>query len=133
MFPIVKEIRSKTGILHFQRRLIFCIPKKNINLFLHRISKADEDLHEHDHPWSFYSLILSGGYVEQADGKFHDRRAGSLAKKNAEETHKIHKLLKNPTYTLVLTFGKRRLWGFKTEHGWLDFQKYRLFKRTGKL
>lgn len=131
MFKKVKEIKSKTGVVHFTRWLIFCIPKKNINLFLHRIARADEDKHEHDHPWDFYSIVLRGGYVEQADGLINVRRPGNYAFKKSTETHKILKMMVIPTWTLVLTCGERRKWGYKTEDGWVDFMTYRTNKRIG--
>lgn len=34
------------------------------SLKLHRFHRGDEDRDLHDHPWSFWSLILRGGYWE---------------------------------------------------------------------
>lgn len=33
-------------------------------LYFHRIMRSDMGRHFHDHPWSFLSLILRGGYTE---------------------------------------------------------------------
>lgn len=33
-------------------------------VWLHRFRSADGDRHLHSHPWSAYSLVLAGGYVE---------------------------------------------------------------------
>ena len=62
MFKLVKEIRSKKGELHFKRWRILSTPW--FNIFLHFINRADEDKDLHDHPWSFWSIILKGGYIE---------------------------------------------------------------------
>lgn len=35
------------------------------DLFLHHFRRSDEDRELHDHPWSFFTLILAGGYLEQ--------------------------------------------------------------------
>ena len=129
MFKLVKEIRSKQGVLHFKRWEIFSLKKRNIHLYLHKIYKADEDADQHDHPWNFWSLILKGSYVEKTGGKFIYRQPGSLVHRNAEDTHKIT-FLKNrkPVYTLVLTHGEPRTWGYKTKKGWMDFTTYRSSK-----
>jgi hypothetical protein len=34
------------------------------SVLLHRIHTPDLDCDPHDHPWAFFSLILSGGYTE---------------------------------------------------------------------
>jgi hypothetical protein len=34
------------------------------SLKLHRFHRSDEDRDLHDHPWTFWSLILLGGYYE---------------------------------------------------------------------
>lgn len=60
---LAKEIKSKTGELHFRRYRLFWTPW--FALYIHRIYKADEDPYPHSHPWNFISLILNGGYIEE--------------------------------------------------------------------
>ena len=36
---------------------------------VHHILESDEDRCEHDHPWPFLSLILTGGYWEWVEGE----------------------------------------------------------------
>ena len=127
LFPKVKEIRSKAGELHFIRWQVARIPFTNINLYLHLINKADEDKHQHDHPWNFISFILKGGYYEKVGSKVRARKPFSLSYKKATDTHRVLDLF-GKTYSLVLTFGKRRVWGYQTEEGWVDFMTYRVNK-----
>lgn len=60
---LIKEIKSKLGILHFQRWRIVQTPW--FSIYIHRIFREDEDQHCHSHPWSFVSFILNGSYTEK--------------------------------------------------------------------
>jgi hypothetical protein len=62
---LAKEIISKEGVLHFRRwRIIECLL---FNIYIHKIYVKDNDLH--DHPWNYFSLILSGSYIEKTKDK----------------------------------------------------------------
>lgn len=124
-------IRSKEGVIHFTRWQIFSIKRLNINLYLHKIERADDDKHQHDHPWNFVSLILSGGYVERCGDTVSVRRPGNIAHKICTKTHKVLHLLSKRVYTLVFTYGKRREWGYSTPDGWIHKDQYRINKRLG--
>ena len=127
IFKRVKEIRSKAGELHFVRWQIFKIPFTNIHLYLHMINLADKDKDQHDHPWNFISLILKGGYFEEIHNDLHLRLPFTASYKKADTPHRVIDLL-GKTYTLVLTWGKRRVWGYHTKNGWVDFETYRINK-----
>lgn len=131
MFKRIKEIRSKTGVLHFVRWQLFAIPWTTIKLYLHLIDRADEDADEHDHPWSFISLILKGGYVEASQHRIIRRTPGSLAYRPAWESHRVTKLL-GRTYSLALVWGERRPWGYQTPYGWVEQAEYRRLKNAVK-
>lgn len=55
---LVKEIVSKSGELHFRRFRLLELPW--FRIYIHQILKADKDLYEHDHPWSFIISIPAG-------------------------------------------------------------------------
>ncbi len=131
MFKRIKEIRSKTGVLHFVRWQLFAIPFTSIKVYLHLIDKADEDADEHDHPWNFISLILRGGYVETSGHKITRRTPGSLAYKSAQESHRVITLL-GRTYSLVVVWGERRPWGYQTPIGWVEQGEYRRKKNLDR-
>lgn len=139
---LVKEIVSKEGEVHFRRYRLLATPW--FNLYLHQILKSDEDFHFHDHPWSFRSLILKGSYEEffscpPSHYAIHYRRykTGDVATHPAEDAHSLT-LLTPQAWTLVLTTGRERVWGYQTGSGtgqrkWIDFKTYRQLKRDGKL
>lgn len=134
---LVKEIVSKEGKVHFRRYRLLSTPW--FNLYLHQILKSDEDKHFHDHPWSFRSFILRGSYEEffrcpPAFEATHYRRyrENDLVRHPAEDAHSLT-LLTPEVWTLVLTSGRARVWGYQTEQGWIDFKTYRQLKTEGKL
>lgn len=101
-------------------------------VYLHRIESPDPGDFMHDHPWSFVSLILRGGYVERRclarDVASPIARRGSemvrhyarhLNRVRLDECHQIIAVEEN-TWTLVLSGPVRREWGFYTtaQTGW---------------
>lgn len=53
------------------------------------------------------------------------QRALSLLFRDAEHTHRVHITAGKPAWTLVLTRGHaRRMWGFQTDMGWVDWRTY---------
>lgn len=149
---LVKEIKSKEGVLHFQRYRFF--QSKKFAIYLHFIAKSDEDKHPHNHPWNFVSIILKGGYIESLwkydtvynvsgipnchyNGYFITKYVRKLWKnfiaiRDAESYHKIELLA--PTWTLVFT-GPRRLdeWGYLTESGFQNHIEYRKNKNEHRI
>lgn len=135
---LVKEIRSKTGELHFQRWILFAIPfLPYFRVYLHKICKSDEDKHLHTHPWNFHSFILKGGYWQEYwDHPLDNDTSYALVKRfnlvslNRHEGHKIT-LTHKPTWTLVFAYGKYSNWGYLTERGYIDHVNYRVMKNDG--
>ena len=108
--------------------------------------KSDQDKDPHNHPWSFFSLILWGGYIEKiyvkpipiGNDRLHVERMYiganikkmfSYGKSRLTEFHKI-RLLK-PTWTLVVTGPrKNNNWGYLTNLGFMQFDDYRKEKNV---
>lgn len=103
-------------------------------LYLHFIYREDMDPVPHDHPWTFWRLVLRGGYIEHyfdnpARGKYILRvqRRGVLGRFPVEHAHRIV-LVKPGTVSLVLVGRKSRVWGFwgpredQTPRTWVDYR-----------
>lgn len=112
---------------------------------LHRILLSDDDC-MHDHPWTFISFILQGGYVECTPGarsirrsqqpphgiahlvdskKYENKRlygAGSILYRPAKFIHRLD--IYQPALTLVITFRKTKSWGFFTPNGFIEWFNY---------
>ena len=122
-----------TGQLYLRRWRIVQTPW--FGIYLHKIAMPDKDRDLHDHPWPFVSVVLRGGYDEllrpNADfpgsewSQYGLRRGWlSIGLRRATDAHRITKLHRTPTWTLVLVGARRRSWGFYTEHGYVDWKKY---------
>lgn len=110
-------------------------------LMLHKMRRPDDTACHHDHPWSFWTLVLKGGYVEEVthpvelpykhrsgtrNTVVHTRRnrPGMLLFRPAEHTHRISYLPNHTCWTLVLRFKRRRNWGFLTKLGWRPWKLF---------
>lgn len=104
---------------------------------LHHIIASDDDC-MHDHPWTFISLILWGGYVEESpdeNGDHINPSTGEISRKTLyhpgcilyRPASFIHRLEVYPrALTLVVTFKRVKEWGFFTRRGfipWFNYQK----------
>ena len=107
---------------------------------LHWINKPDAEPYLHDHPVSFLSIILKGGYVEERTKQEHysapeivlvQRNWYNYISANFTTRHRIISVKPN---TLTLTFmgPKVREWGFYTENGWIHWKEYYKCQRSLK-
>lgn len=117
-------------------------------LCLHIFHRSDEDRELHNHPWTFVSLILWGGYYEvrpwrgmrpmllhqqrilervSLDQTHFERvrmRPGSLLIRPAWWAHRVEIAGAHPSVSLVLMFRKTREWGFFTRDGWKHWKQF---------
>lgn len=102
--------------------------------YLHCIRRSDNDRHLHDHPWSFASVILRGGYqeerlvsdphIEPHEISCKDRRVGSFSFRKHTSFHRIHCLYRDPTWSFVFVGRRREEWGYLVGTGWIDHETY---------
>ncbi len=90
-------------------------------LCLHWLKKPDAEPWLHDHPVSFLSIILRGGYTElrkTGDGKPHHKvnRRFNFVRADRQDRHRII-LVRRNTLTLCFMGPKAREWGF---HVWTE-------------
>ena len=103
------------------------------NVFIHKFVKGDDD-HLHDHPWGYFTFILSGGYnetVRRDSGQeyTHWRGPGFYQTVPPKHTHKIALDPKASTcWTLFVPFRRSREWGFiekkNEEEKWVPADEY---------
>lgn len=124
------------------------IPLKNIRL--HHILRSDLDTALHDHPFSFWTILLTGGYLEvlplydlenlnydihnqvkylkrdHDHVKYIKRFCGSVRWVAAETAHRL--ILEKPVWTLVFAEEAQGRWGFYrggfSRSNWIDHEKY---------
>lgn len=94
------------------------------NLYLHVFHRSDIRDVLHDHPWSFVSLILWRGYIEETpEGKFR-RWPLSLLFRSATWIHRVELVGERPAVTLVWVTRRKREWGFHQAGCWTQWQDY---------
>lgn len=103
-------------------RRLYVLRTPWFGVMLHWIKREDWDRDaQHNHPWTFYRLILRGGYTETLSWAYSDteistpievsHRAASFGKFPDQAYHRIVSV-KPHTVTLVLNGPKTRNWGF---------------------
>lgn len=94
-------------------------------IYLHRMDTPDSRPTLHDHPWSFVSFVLRGGYWEHLDYGDGWRYVRRLNVKAATDLHYIDELARTPTWTLLLVGPRRRTWGYLEPDGtWTPFDEH---------
>lgn len=89
-----------------------------LGIFVHKLCRSDHERALHDHPWTFFSLVLRGGYLEVTEqvGTYPVaklwRGVGSLAYRPASWRHRVVIPSGRPAWTFVVVFKRVRVWGF---------------------
>jgi hypothetical protein len=108
-----------TDSIHFVRYVLFRTPWGGIQI--HKFVREDEERHLHNHPRKFWTLVLIGGYREEfrrlrfTCKEWREWASGTWHPFELESQHKIVKLFRVPTWTLVVVGPKRQEWGFYTD------------------
>lgn len=98
-------------------------------LCLHVFHRSDMGDVAHDHPWSFVSLILWGGYWEHTpDGKRRRKIPGMILVRPATWVHWTENCGK-VCISLLWMSDYHREWGFYTPDGWVHWREF--FKQEG--
>jgi hypothetical protein len=129
---LIKEIKSRQGVLHFRRWAIF--QSKYFSIYKHGIYHEDEDNHLHNHPWNLLTIILDGSYIEELESKkLVTRTFLHFGFRSRKKYHKIQKLLSKEVFTLAFAFGKRDdEWGYKVVDKHIIHTDYRKLKHNEK-
>lgn len=106
-------------------------------ILLHDIYEPDMDRDPHDHPWTFWSLVLRGGYKEMLwsypnhldSWKYRVHSRFSIHRMDTDKAHMITELF-GPTRTLIFHGPRVRKWGFWSripgtgETRWIHWKDY---------
>jgi hypothetical protein len=97
-------------------------------LLLHEFMPNATDGAFHDHPASFLTFVLHGGYTDVTpEGKHDHVNAPTVRFRRAEHAHITEVGVLGCT-TFVVMFRKRRDWGFFRDDKWYEWRRFeRLF------
>jgi len=127
MFNLIKEIKSKEGVVHFKRWQLLKTPW--FSIYFHGIYKADEDLHLHNHPWNYTSICVWGSFFEASEHSMTLVSPLTISRQKSSRFHKIWKLQSKAVYTLF--FVSNRVegdWGYLVDGKFIDHKTYRKLK-----
>lgn len=135
-------LRRSDGAVYLDRRGV--VRERLGRILLHRMDAPDPGVDLHDHPWTFVSIVLWGGYTEQRAlcreapllaqtaecyptcrrGVEVERRPGSIKVMRLDECHTIIRLHRRRSWTLVIGGPRRRSWGFYLPTGYMSEAEY---------
>jgi len=96
-------------------------------LCVHWLNKPDPEPYLHDHPVSFLSIILFGGYWEKRfvgdENRSGYRGIFNYVRASDKDRHSIVRM-KPGTVTLAFMGPKTREWGYHTPDGWVHWKAY---------
>jgi hypothetical protein len=119
-----------SDIPYLVRYYVFLKDRKSFpfNITLHKVLLSDEPT-LHDHPWSYATLILKGGYWENTpEGRFW-RGPGHFRYRKASDLHYLE-LAKDadgneiPCWSLFFMGRKAGAWGFIKNGIWVHNKDY---------
>lgn len=126
------EDTEHLGYVYLRRLVIFKTPY--FGLYIHWIHTRDGDRAPHNHPMSFLSWVLRGGYTENRwcyTGSGlptflgeRRRRRFSLARTTRQDFHIITTLTETPTITVLFCGPRRQDWGFLQHGEFIDYRTY---------
>lgn len=90
---------------------------------LHHWLASDDDRNYHDHPWSFVTFVLKGGYWDATPDLLDRLNAPCVAFRRAEHRHTVV-IDRHGCWTLLLTGPVRRKWGFWVNGKFKKANKY---------
>jgi len=106
----------------------------SLSICLHYFHRGDEDPDCHDHPFAFFSIVLSGGYREYLEDKtFILRRPFSVAYRTATHRHRVQLLLPTGCWTLCIKHDAGREWGFYKNGEFIPWRNYIEAKGLGPI
>lgn len=141
---LLLEIKNKKGELHFRR---YGIKTPWFGIFIHKIYKADNEAHRHNHPWNHIIFPLGGEYIEERQSPLNDQvdylyRMFSWQPRwnwrQAHWYHRIYEIMKGPVTSLCIVGRTKYLpngvedWGYDVDGKHVNFVEYRKMKKEGK-
>lgn len=89
----------------------YTLPKTRLfAVYLHQLDAPALHPECHDHPWHFWTLILSGGYAEHTANGVSQRRSGDILYRTAKFRHNV--VTRGVGWSVILASKKVRARGF---------------------
>lgn len=118
------------GRVSWRQPLIRILQECGIAARVHHILRSDKGREPHDHPWSYLTIVLRGGYREERYDELGDlisskwHGPGSILWRPANSWHRL--LIPNgeTAWTLFITGRKGQIWGFNVDGKKVPYREY---------
>lgn len=120
-----------TGPVSWRRPFARVLQLCGIAVRVHEILRSDAGRDPHDHPWTFVTVILKGGYFEHRydnDGKRVSAQwhgPGSILVRRAGDWHRLIVPKGETATTLFITGPKSQSWGFNVNGTKVPYYDYK--------
>ena len=117
------KLREPLGLPECPYVIRWRLETKWFSIRLHHWLAPDDDRAFHDHPWSFTTFVLKGGYTDKNPDEEQHLKAFTIQHRDA---HHKHTVVPDPggAWTLVFTGPKIRNWGFWVKGKFVKMNKY---------
>lgn len=122
----------------YLRRWSFWLPW-GWSIKLHKIMRPDSDRCLHGHPWAMIRIILYGGYIEERNNKkvtlkpWRPWAFWRVYLATGSFKHRINRLLKECSWTLVICSPAYQEWGFYTKQGFMHWREFLKEAKTARV
>lgn len=114
---------EKLGLPECPYLIRWCLNFGIFSIRLHKWLSSDDQRYYHNHAWWFITFILSGSYLDITENGEELLTFGAIRFRKAEHSHKV-KILKSPTWTILLTGPSVNKWGFIVNGKFKKSNKY---------
>jgi hypothetical protein len=120
-----------TGPVTWRRPVARLLQLCGVAARIHEILRSDLGRDPHNHPWSYVTVVLRGGYTEErfnewgglVSRKWHG--PGSIMFRPANSWHKLTVPDGTVATTLFITGPKQQRWGFNVDGKVVPYTEYR--------
>jgi hypothetical protein len=127
-----KIILTRDGEEEYLIRYYLINERPKLRVTIHNTLLSD-GANQHNHPWAWGSLMLTGGYWEDTpEGRFW-RAPGEFRVRKAKDLHRLEvdPTVKEPVWTLFIMGEKEQDWGFLNEDGNIEQWQEYLHRQRG--
>lgn len=128
---LVETYTDGTGPVTWRRPFVRVLQLCGIAVRVHEILRSDSGRAPHDHPWSFLTVILKGGYYEYRYDSSGELKTvqwhgpGSVLRRRVGDWHRLVLPKGETATTLFITGRKQQSWGFNVNGAKVPYREYK--------
>lgn len=121
---LFRQEHLKGGGTAYAKRWIVFRSERRVAIYIHKYLRSDWSRAMHDHPKTFVSVGLKGGYVEKTPHGVQRFTAPWVRRFPPSHAHLLRINRKVGCWTLLFTGAETRPWGFWEGDEWVPADEY---------